>query len=380
MSKKNLTSFLLGLLIFSQFAVNHNIAQSNSPRHSNEQLVIKALQTIHAAQVTYQSTSGNGDYGSNLDLREAKFIDAVLAEGNKYGYYFMFSSSRRTAAAPSKFHVTATPQNYNKTGKMSFYIDETGEIHGADKGGWVATKTDPIIEPCAEYEYEKCTIAALRNTLGAQGTYQSSVGNGSFGTFKQLYAANLIGGQKMASGLNHGYRFTLIIVPQTSEQPAFFRISAVPVKYGITGVRSFYFDLEGIVHGADKKGKSADKNDPVIDFCFEEERCAAYELQTIHAAQMTYQATVGNDNFGSLNELYAAGLINKSLASGVFRGYRFTLTIVPRTSETPAFFKVSAVPEKYGVTGTKSFYIAVDGVTHGADKNGEPADENDPLF
>ena len=262
MSKKRRIFFLLLSAIFFQLLFNDS-AKANNSRRDNERFVIKALQTIHAAQMTYQATVGNGDYGSNLDLLEVGFIDSVLADGNKHEYYFMFFYSRRTATAPSRFYVTATPQQYNKNGKTSFYIDESGEIRGANKGGWLATKTDPIIDPCAEYEYEKCTIMALRTMHSAQVTYQATVGNENFGTFKQLYAANLLG-QKMAGGLNHGYRFTFTIAARTSAAPAFFKVSAVPEKYGITGVRSFYIAVDGVMRGADKKGKPADENDPPI--------------------------------------------------------------------------------------------------------------------
>ena len=39
----------------------------------------------------------------------------------------------------------ATPQSYRKTGRKSFYIDETGVMRGADKNGVTATNDDPPI-------------------------------------------------------------------------------------------------------------------------------------------------------------------------------------------------------------------------------------------
>jgi hypothetical protein len=148
MSKKNLACFLFWLLIFSQIIVSNSPAQIHNLRYLNERFVIESLQTIHGAHMTYSATTGNGNYGSNLDLLEAEFIDEVLAGGSKYGYYFMFYKSLQTPTAPAKFHVTATPQNYGKAGKMSFYIDETGEIHGADRNGAAATANDPIVVLC----------------------------------------------------------------------------------------------------------------------------------------------------------------------------------------------------------------------------------------
>ena len=46
----------------------------------------------------------------------------------------------------------------------------------------------------------------------------------------------------------------------------------------------------------------------------------------------------------------------------------------------PASFKITAVPQTYGSTGVRSFFLATDGVIHGADKGGLPADENDPAL
>jgi hypothetical protein len=263
MSKKNLACFLFWLLIFSQIIVSNSPAQIHNLRYLNERFVIESLQTIHGAHMTYSATTGNGNYGSNLDLLEAEFIDEVLAGGSKYGYYFMFYKSLQTPTAPAKFHVTATPQNYGKAGKMSFYIDETGEIHGADRNGAAATANDPIVVLCAEYEYEKYAISNLRTIHSAQMTYQTSVGSGDFGTLNQLYKARLIS-RFTGGGFACGYSFTMTIRTRTSTSEAFFSVSAVPDKYGANSVKSFYLGSDGIIRGADKNGKPSDENDPPL--------------------------------------------------------------------------------------------------------------------
>ena len=93
---------------------------------------------------------------------------------------------------------------------------------------------------------------------------------------------------------------------------------------------------------------------------------------------MTYQATVGNGNYGSFSELLAAGIISSRMSGGTNHGYTFTIQNTNQTPNLPAFFSVKATPVNYGVTGTRSFYIDVNGVILGANKQGEPADENDP--
>ncbi len=266
MSQKNLISFLLCLLLFSQFAVNNNIAQLNNTRYFNERLVVNALRTIQSAQATYQATIGNGSYGSLSNLRQAGWIDEVLASGEKYGYSFALNKTDWTGGTtPPRYSVTGTPRTYRKNGRRSFYIDESGELRGADKNGALATAADPWIDWCLAYESEKCVISDLRNIHSAQMTFQATTGNGNFGNFKELSAAGLVG-RMLASGAIHGYRYTLTSVVRTSTTPAFFKISAIPERYGATGTRSFYMDIDGVLRGADKNGEPADENDPPIDY------------------------------------------------------------------------------------------------------------------
>lgn len=239
--------------------------ETKNPHHFKERFVVQALVTISGAQATYQATTGNGNYGSFNDLLQANFIDSVLASGSKYGYFFALTVTNITPTTPARFYVTATPQRYPKTGRRSFYLDESGIMRGADKNGAVATVSDPSIDSCSMsgFSNEYCTIQDFRTFHGAQMTYQATVGNGNFGTLQQLYAAGLIH-PNMASGINHGYNFTCFIINQTPNSPAFFKITAVPVNYGVTDFRSFYLDVNGVIRGADKNGEPADENDPPI--------------------------------------------------------------------------------------------------------------------
>jgi hypothetical protein len=46
----------------------------------------------------------------------------------------------------TQFELAATPTEYGKTGKRSFYMSETGKLRGADKMGAPATAADPLID------------------------------------------------------------------------------------------------------------------------------------------------------------------------------------------------------------------------------------------
>jgi hypothetical protein len=266
MTKKTLSFSIIFLILFSQtIFVGNAAAQTGNARYFNERFVVRDVGAILGAEVTYSSTIGNGNLGSLNDLRQAGFIDSALASGDKYGYSFalVFTDNPTT---PARFYVTATPHIYRKNGRNSFYIDENGEMHGADKNGAAANASDPLIDSCAMsgISNEGCTIRDLRNLHGAQITYQSTTGSGDFGSFSQLYAAGLIN-RSLATQTNHGYNFRSVTITQTPSSPASFKIVAVPVNYGVTGFRSFYIDLNGVILGADKNGQPADENDPPIN-------------------------------------------------------------------------------------------------------------------
>lgn len=222
---------------------------------------------------------------------------------------------------------------------------------------------------------------ALRTLHGAQATFQATEGNGNYGSLQNLFQMGFID-EVLAAGTKYGYTFVVTVAPHSPPStPANFAITATPRVYHKTGLRSFYISGDGVLRGGDRQGTPADGNDPEIDgdfSCSGNEQCAIFRLRTLHGAQATYQATVGSGNFASLAQLRSAGLITQALASGTANGYSYTVTIVDQTQKVPASFRISAVPQIYGTSGIRSFLIATDGVLHCADRNGEPADENDP--
>lgn len=240
-----------------------SLAANSYPGTYYERFVIRAMVQIHAAQMTYAATSGNGNFGSLADLHQANFIDAALASGNKYRYSFVMS------VTSAGFVLTATPHRYPKTGRRSFFIDKSGELRGDDKNGGVATAEDPYIDSCSLWgsiaDNERCTMQELRTLHGAQMTYAATYGNGNFGSFTQLRDALLIG-RTLAFGNIHEYNFQMLINYQVPPNlPASFWIRATPNIYGTTGARSFFIDTSGVLRGADKNGAYANENDPPIN-------------------------------------------------------------------------------------------------------------------
>jgi hypothetical protein len=231
---------------------------------------------------------------------------------------------------------------------------------------------------------EILTVGTLRQLYEAQKTYRDTVGNGAYGTFDQLYNANLID-IHLVSGRKFGYNFTFQINSNTELIPPTFKFFAVPVNYSKTGKKSFYFDNKCRLRGKDKDGDYANDGDPIIDVCPETNYLPqTYEVQVISAmrdlanAQFKFQSSNSNGNFGTFQELLEAGLIDEDLADGSYYYNYFTLATQTATSETEATFKFWSKPGVYEESGFRSFYIDESGTLYGADHQGGPADENDP--
>src|SRR5688500_766023 len=109
-----------------------------SRRAANEGSAVSAMRTLHGAQVTYQSTSGNGNFGSLADLQTANLIDAVLKDSNTYGksgYKFTVSHAVKSSGTAAKFASTGVPvttTGITATGTRVFAIATEGVVFYSD--------------------------------------------------------------------------------------------------------------------------------------------------------------------------------------------------------------------------------------------------------
>src|SRR5260370_465779 len=77
----------------------------------------------------------------------AGLVDAELAAGSKSGYAFRYVIVGASAVgAPARYALAATPLIYGTTGRRSFFVDENGLIHGADRQGTLAGPSDPRVQ------------------------------------------------------------------------------------------------------------------------------------------------------------------------------------------------------------------------------------------
>ena len=111
-------------------------------RSANEGSAVSAMRTLHGAQMTYQATSGGGNYAgstsNNTDgltaLKNANLIDSVLGSGTKSGYNFVggkVDATTGTSATPAQFWFSANPtvtSGVTQTGTRRFGIATEGVI------------------------------------------------------------------------------------------------------------------------------------------------------------------------------------------------------------------------------------------------------------
>lgn len=100
------------------------------------------------------------------------------------------------------------------------------------------------------------------------------------------------------------------------------------------------------------------------------ETAAMMRLRAIVTAQFAHAVDSGGE-YATLDKLMEKGLLNNP-ADGKLSGYRFEVKI------KPGGFEATAVPERFGITGKRSFYVDESRTLRGADKGGKPASRTDP--
>jgi hypothetical protein len=101
------------------------------------------------------------------------------------------------------------------------------------------------------------------------------------------------------------------------------------------------------------------------------EEAAISRMRGIARSEQTYRNYVRLGKYAALDDLQRVGFIDHGDSKD---GYKYAIELSDDS------FEAVAVPERYGTTGKRSFYVSSDGLLHQADKNGAKADARDAIL
>lgn len=123
--------------LLQMFSVEQIIWKKELPYRYNEARAMGALANLAQAQEAYKSTVGKGRYGTLDELFAAHLLSRYEMTHDEYRI--------ELSVTGEKFQATATPRNYGKTGRISYFIDESRVLRGANHKGRTASVDDPSI-------------------------------------------------------------------------------------------------------------------------------------------------------------------------------------------------------------------------------------------
>ncbi len=109
----------------------------------NERCTIYSLLRMRNAERRY--FAANFRYASLPTLSNYGYLDARIASGQDRGFLFQWYVVDPVPPSFGYFRIGSQPRFYGQSGRMSYYLDETGVIRGADRNGAAATVNDPSV-------------------------------------------------------------------------------------------------------------------------------------------------------------------------------------------------------------------------------------------
>ncbi len=144
----------LGLLLLDlpSLEVEWDAAETDTTEHGAIEALKKVADAVEAFRRKYarlpESLANLGPplHGA-ANGEAAGLLDSDLATGMKNGYTFRYVIvGASTLGAPAKYQLAATPLQYGRTGRRSFFRDANGGLHGADRQGAIGNELDPKVE------------------------------------------------------------------------------------------------------------------------------------------------------------------------------------------------------------------------------------------
>ncbi|MET0650850.1 MAG: DUF3352 domain-containing protein [Pyrinomonadaceae bacterium] len=128
----------LPISLVRSYALAIAVAARDAPVLMNESMAVYALQRIAGAQSTYKDDRKKERYATIEELVAEELLEKAFFENMEYKI--------ELEVLGDKFEISATPKSYGKTGRRSFYLDNTGTVRAADHKGQPANADDPAVE------------------------------------------------------------------------------------------------------------------------------------------------------------------------------------------------------------------------------------------
>jgi len=114
----------------------------------------------------------------------------------------------------------------------------------------------------------------------------------------------------------------------------------------------------------------------LLDYGMSPPSQAGIDVSNIVNGQESYFATVGGGSYAaSLSDLQQADMIEVQLGAGTKAGYVFTMTV----GADGKTFTITARPQQYGQTETRSFFASQTGVVRYTDENRSAGPDDSPM-
>jgi len=126
------------LSMIESYAAGFMFGIKDAPTQTGEMMTLYSLTRLRDVEETFKANKGQGSYANPEELQAKKILDKNSLMGESYNFVFSGSGA--------KYEVIATPKEYGKTGRRSFYMDESGVIRAANHKGRPASADDPPID------------------------------------------------------------------------------------------------------------------------------------------------------------------------------------------------------------------------------------------
>ncbi len=139
---------VVGLCQVVSVALVLGMSPACKKQESPDEVVVAASQSsrdnatrasmLTIARVEASFYAAHGRYASLAELVDAGFLPTDPSEARMSQFFI--------EASENAFACYSVPSDYPASGRMSYFIDQTGKLRGSDRRGGRASASDPVIE------------------------------------------------------------------------------------------------------------------------------------------------------------------------------------------------------------------------------------------